>query len=87
MSSEISVGHLRQNPTRMLREVQEGETYVVTDRGRPIAEIRSHRPGPWREGSELRSAFAAIGGDAAWAGELDTDRRRVDASDPWSSEG
>jgi prevent-host-death family protein len=35
----ITVGELRQNPTRMLDEVEHGATYVVTRHGRKIARI------------------------------------------------
>ncbi len=35
----ISVGELRQNPTRMLDDVAAGETYVVTRHNREIARV------------------------------------------------
>src|SRR6185312_10347462 len=47
MSKTISVGELRQNPTRMLREVKAGATYTVTDHGEPIAEVVAVRGPRW----------------------------------------
>lgn len=40
----ITVGQLRQNPTRMLADVENGETYRVTRHSREIARIvpRAH---------------------------------------------
>jgi len=35
----ISVGELRQNPTQMLREVESGETYVITRHGREVGRV------------------------------------------------
>jgi len=35
----ITVGQLRQNPTRMLDEVAAGESYTVTRHGHPVARI------------------------------------------------
>ena len=35
----ISVGELRQNPTRMLDDVAAGETYVVTRHQREVARV------------------------------------------------
>lgn len=40
----ISVGELRQNPTRMLADVEAGEVYVVTRHNREVARIVP--PGP-----------------------------------------
>jgi prevent-host-death family protein len=55
----ITVGQLRQNPTRMLADVEAGEVYEVTRRGREIARIvpRTHSvellPRKRRAGSRL----------------------------------
>jgi prevent-host-death family protein len=35
----IGIRELRQNASKYLRQVQEGETVEVTDRGRPVARI------------------------------------------------
>lgn len=34
---KISVSELRQNATTWLRQVQQGESFQITDRGRPVA--------------------------------------------------
>lgn len=36
---EIGIRELRQQASRFLREVQSGETFEVTDRGRPVARL------------------------------------------------
>ena len=83
MSRTISVGELRQNPTRMLREVKAGATYTVTDHGEPIAEIEALRRTRWVPGGEIDSLLRELGGDEAWAGEIAAERAAVDVVDPW----
>lgn len=42
----IGVRELKTNLSRILREVQRGEHYLVTDRGRVVAELREPGGGP-----------------------------------------
>jgi len=83
MPHTISVGELRQNPSPMLRAVKAGATYVVTDRGEPIAEIAPRRAPRWVPASELDALLRELGADDAWRRELEADRRAVVLSDPW----
>ncbi len=85
MSKTISVGELRQNPTRMLREVRAGATYTVTDHGEPIAEVAPRRQTRWVSGDEFDSLLRELGADEAWAREIDAERTTVDVVDPWES--
>jgi prevent-host-death family protein len=39
MSTVVGVAELRQNLSRYLRRVEQGERLVVTDRNRPVAEL------------------------------------------------
>jgi prevent-host-death family protein len=39
MSARVGVAELRQNLSRYLRRVQQGERLVVTDHNRPVAEL------------------------------------------------
>jgi len=39
MSETVGIAELRQNLTRYLRRVAQGERLVVTDRNRPVAEL------------------------------------------------
>jgi prevent-host-death family protein len=39
MSNTVGVAELRQNLSKYLRRVEEGERLVVTDRNRPVAEL------------------------------------------------
>jgi prevent-host-death family protein len=39
MSTTVGVAELRQNLSRYLRRVEQGERLVVTDRNRPVAEL------------------------------------------------
>jgi prevent-host-death family protein len=39
MSNVVGVAELRQNLSRYLRRVEQGERLVVTDRNRPVAEL------------------------------------------------
>lgn len=55
MKSTIGVAELRQNLSRYLRRVEQGERLVVTDRNRPVAELGP----PPTTGSELDRLLAA----------------------------
>jgi prevent-host-death family protein len=79
----ITVGQLRQNPTRMLDAVQDGETYVITSHGRSIADVVPHEDSAWVPADRVRSLLA-VPGDEAWAAELREQRADSDLRDPWS---
>ncbi|MGC5617349.1 type II toxin-antitoxin system Phd/YefM family antitoxin [Georgenia sp. Z1491] len=83
MSKTISIGELRQNPTRMLREVKGGATYTITDHGEPVAEVAGHRRPRWVASEAIDSLLREFGADDAWAREIAIDRAAVDPADPW----
>ncbi len=87
MSKTISIGELRQNPTRMLREVKAGATYTITDHGEPIAEVAFRRQPNWVPAAEINSLLCELGADEAWAQEIATERANVDVVDPWEGAG
>jgi prevent-host-death family protein len=53
MSETVGVAELRQNLSKYLRRVADGERLVVTDRNRPVAEL-----GPVSRGSTLDRLIA-----------------------------
>ncbi|NAZ75550.1 type II toxin-antitoxin system prevent-host-death family antitoxin [Kineococcus sp. T13] len=73
----ISAEDLRDQLARVLREVQEGETFTVTREGRPVATIGPHEPsqpgGPqtWVPAGQVIGALAHL--DPGLAGRLRTD--------------
>ena len=83
MANTISVGELRQNPTRMLREVKAGATYTITDHGEPVAEVTARHEARWVPIEELDELLQELGADDAWAREIATERAAVEVSDPW----
>lgn len=83
MPKTISIGELRQNPTRMLREVKAGATYTVTDHGEPVAEIAARKHPRWVPGDEIDSVLRELGADDVWAREIAIERAAVDVTDPW----
>ncbi len=85
MTNTISVGELRQNPTRMLREVKAGATYVITDHGEPVAEIAPKREQRWVPVAEVDALLHALGADNAWAREIAAARAAEGIDDPWES--
>lgn len=78
----ITVGQLRQNPTRMLADVQDGERYVITNHGRPIADVVPHVDSAWVP-VERVAGLLGRSGDDEWARELQADRSEHDLRDPW----
>lgn len=85
MANTISVGELRQNPTRMLREVKAGATYVITDHGEPVAEVAPKREQRWVPASDVDALLRALGADDAWAHEIADARTAEGIDDPWVS--
>lgn len=83
MTKTISIGELRQNPTRMLREVKAGAIYTITDHGEPVAEVVARRHPRWVPSGEVDSLLRELGSDDAWAREIVADRAGVDIADPW----
>jgi prevent-host-death family protein len=45
---QIGVAQLRQNASRYLARVEGGETFTVTDRGRPVALLIPFPSDPWK---------------------------------------
>lgn len=70
----ISVGKPRQNPTEMLRSVERGEHYTVTDRGRPIAQIVPVRGPRWVPSERVADVLRSLEPDNEWASEIAGDR-------------
>lgn len=87
MPNTISVGELRQNPTRMLREVKAGAVYVVTDHGEPVAEIAPRRATRWLASAEVDALLRELGADDVWAREIAAARADEGARDPWERAG
>lgn len=85
MANTISVGELRQNPTRMLREVKAGATYVITDHGEPVAEVAPRREQRWVPAAEVDALLRELKGDDVWAQEIADARAAEGDVDPWES--
>jgi prevent-host-death family protein len=64
----IGVRELRQQASRYLREVQQGETIEVTDRGRPVARLVPVPRAGELEELEASGRLAAARGDALGLG-------------------
>jgi prevent-host-death family protein len=46
MKKQISIRELRQNASAWLKQVQQGESFEITDRGRPVALLVPHIEDP-----------------------------------------
>ncbi len=82
----ISIGQLRQNPTAMIRAVQAGETYTLTDRGRPVAEIRPHPGVRWVPFDQVNELLRELGPDPKLAEDLRQLRDEAVMTDPYERE-
>ena len=67
----------------MIRAVQAGETYTLTDRGRPVAEIRPHPGVRWVAVEEVNALLQELGPDPELAEELRRLRDEAVMTDPW----
>lgn len=76
MSTEIRQSDLRNDNARIMRRVADGESFVVTVNGRPVADVMPHRRGQGKRQFvpviELTAAFADAPtlDPAAWRTEL-----------------
>ncbi len=60
----IGIRELKARMSQILREVSSGDLYLVTDRGRVVAELRRPDAAPWIVPAEERAlARLAAGGD------------------------
>jgi len=81
----ISVGELRQNPTRALDEVEHGETYVVTRHRREIGRLVPPRRRRSVTPLEFDEALRSTPLEEGWSDELVATRGDFDDDrDPWS---
>ncbi|MBN9736039.1 MULTISPECIES: type II toxin-antitoxin system prevent-host-death family antitoxin [unclassified Pseudonocardia] len=77
MSQEIRQSELRNDNASVMRRVAEGESFVVTVNGRPVADVVPHQRGTGKRRfvpvSELVDAFATepAPDPAAWQTDVD----------------
>jgi prevent-host-death family protein len=72
MSVEIASRELRNDTAGLLRRVQEGESLVITRRGKPVADLIPHRQ-RLRRGlspAEVVEIREIASGDPTWGAEL-----------------
>lgn len=76
MSTEIRQSDLRNDNAAIMRRVAQGESFVVTVNGRPVADVVPHRRNPGKRRfvpvNELAAAFAASPAPdpTAWRADL-----------------
>ncbi|MAU80432.1 hypothetical protein VX037_12335 [Gordonia sp. Z-3] len=75
MTEPISQRELRNDSGRIMRELDEGRSFVISRNGRPIGELR-----PLRRERLVDTRVALAGFTAAPAIDFDTFRRDVDAT-------
>lgn len=78
---------LRQNPTSVLKDVEGGESYVVTVQSRPVAHLvpvpTAHRWVPGRQVTLNRRTYSDT---EFWATVEAARREPAEPRDPWSAE-
>jgi prevent-host-death family protein len=78
---------LRNDISAILRAVEDGDTFTITVRGRPVARLgpAAEAPGPRRfvPAEEVRRIFADIPRDPTWLAELLEERAEDDEDDTW----
>jgi prevent-host-death family protein len=78
---------LRNDISAILRAVENGDTFTITVRGRPVARLgpADAQPEPRRfvPAEEVRRIFADIPPDPTWLAELLEERAEDDEDDTW----
>lgn len=79
MARTIPQRELRNDVSRVLREVAAGEEVTVTVRGEPVAELRPAREGPRRfvPGATALAVLRRHGPDRKWLAEHRGDRDQL----------
>ncbi|MDQ3724486.1 MAG: type II toxin-antitoxin system prevent-host-death family antitoxin [Actinomycetota bacterium] len=72
MSVEVASRELRNDTAGLLRKVEEGETVVITRRGKPVADLIPHQPDAprWLTPADVMEIRNLTSGDPTWAAEL-----------------
>jgi prevent-host-death family protein len=72
MNVEVASRELRNDTAGLLRRVEEGETIVITRRGKPVADLVPHRPGEarWLTPADVLEIRKITSADPTWATEL-----------------
>jgi prevent-host-death family protein len=72
MTVEIASRELRNDTAGLLRRVEEGETIVITRRGKPVADLVPHREETlrWLTPAEVMEIREIASGDPTWAADL-----------------
>lgn len=83
MSVEVASRELRNDTAGLLRRVEEGETIVITRRGKPVADLVPHQrdAARWLTPSEVMEIRKVTSGDPTWAAEL-AEMRAADDLEP-----
>lgn len=82
MSVEVASRELRNDTAGLLRRVEQGETIVITLRGKPIADLVPHkRTGRGLTPSEVMEIREIASADPTWASEL-AEMRAADRLEP-----
>jgi prevent-host-death family protein len=71
-NKEVASRELRNDTAGLLRRVEEGETLVITRRGKPVADLVPHRK-PFGRGltpAEVVEIREIASGDPTWGAEL-----------------
>ena len=53
----VGVRELRNNVSEVLRHVEAGTHYIVTNQGREVADITPHRPDYWQSWDDVADIF------------------------------
>jgi prevent-host-death family protein len=71
-NKEVASRELRNDTAGLLRRVEEGETIVITRRGKPVADLVPHRPtvGRGLTPAEVIEIREIASGDPTWGAEL-----------------
>lgn len=93
MSEVIRQSELRNDNARVMRRVADGESFVVTVNGRPVADVVPHRRDSGRRRyvpvAEIADVFATVPASdpAAWVSDLaraETDLGPDEPTDPFA---
>ncbi|MDR2895825.1 MAG: type II toxin-antitoxin system Phd/YefM family antitoxin [Propionibacteriaceae bacterium] len=79
----VSIAQLRQNPTRFIESVIDGESVTVTRYHQEVARLVPPTRVKTAAAEQFTALLAATPVDKGWSGEVAADRLADQADDPW----
>ncbi len=78
----VGVRELKQNASQVLSQVEQGESFIVTVQGRPVASLSPTKPDSWITAERMMAVYDVPTDPTYWE-DVDIARQNAVQDDPW----